>query len=139
MKKMILFVVSLLALGLSAMVQAEERPRHFKSKPSETLEQAVANFSEYNGKLAELLTKEALSPHDLYQVHELTYTLENALETINAEFTELAKTLEAIHVASESGDAKKSKEEGLKGTSTGSGWLEKIKDLCRRSRRCPDR
>jgi hypothetical protein len=114
MKKMILFVVSLLALGLSAMVQAEERPRHFKSKPSETLEQAVANFSEYNGKLADLLTKEALSPHDLHQVHELTYTLENALEIINAEFTKLAKTLEAIHIASESGDAKTTKEEGAR-------------------------
>jgi hypothetical protein len=47
-------------------------------------------------------------------VHELTYTLENALETINAEFTELAKTLEATHVASESGDAKKTKEEGTR-------------------------
>lgn len=114
MRKMTLFVAGLLASGLSTVAQAEERPSHFKGKPAETLEQAVANFSEYNGKLAELLVKETLSPHDLYQVHELTYTLENALEAINAEFIELARTLEAIHVASESGDAKKTKEEGAR-------------------------
>lgn len=114
MKKMTLLVAGLFALGLSAVVQAEERPDHFKGRPSETLEQAVANFSEYNGKLADLLTKDALSPNDLHQVHELTYTLENALEKINAELTELAKTLEAVHVASESGDAKTTKEEGAR-------------------------
>lgn len=114
MKKMTLLVAGLFALGLSAVLQAEERPDHFKGKPSETLEQAVANFSEYNGKLADLLAKDALNPHDLHQVHELTYTLENALEKINAELTELAKTLEAVHVASESGDAKTTKEEGAR-------------------------
>lgn len=114
MKKMTLLVAGLFALGLSAVVQAEARPDHFKGRPSETLEQAVANFSEYNGKLADLLTKDALSPNDLHQVHELTYTLENALEKINAELTELAKTLEAVHVASESGDAKTTKEEGAR-------------------------
>lgn len=82
MKKITFLITSLFALSLSAMIQAEERPDHFKGKPSETLEQAVANFSEYNGKLADLLAKDALSPQDLHQVHELTYTLENALEKI---------------------------------------------------------
>ncbi|HBZ30747.1 MAG TPA: hypothetical protein DEO56_09165 [Nitrosomonas nitrosa] len=96
------------------MIQAEERPDHFKGKPSETLEQAVANFSEYNGKLADLLAKDALSLQDLHQVHELTYTLENALEKLNAELTELANTLEAVHVASENGDAKTTKEQGAR-------------------------
>lgn len=38
-------------------------------------------------------------------VHELTYTLENALEKITTEFTALAETLEAIHVASETADS----------------------------------
>lgn len=112
MKKITFLITSLFALSFSAMIQAEERPDHFKGKPSETLEQAVANFSEYNGKLADLLAKDALSPHDLHQVHELTYTLENALEKLNAELVELANTLEAVHVASESGDAKTTQEQG---------------------------
>ncbi|MCW5599326.1 MAG: hypothetical protein KIT59_09470 [Nitrosomonas sp.] len=114
MKKIAFLITSLLALSLSTMAQAEERPDHFKGKPSETLEQAVVNFSEYNGKLADLLAKDALSPQDLHQVHELTYTLENALEKINAELTELANTLEAVHVASENGDAKTTKEQGAR-------------------------
>lgn len=114
MKKIPFLLTSLLALSLSTMAQAEERPDHFKGKPSETLEQAVVNFSEYNGKLADLLAKDALSPQDLHQVHELTYTLENALEKINAELTELANTLEAVHVASENGDAKTTKEQGAR-------------------------
>ena len=114
MKKIAFLITSLLALSLSTMAQDEESPDHFKGKPSETLEQAVVNFSEYNGKLADLLAKDALSPHDLHQVHQLTYTLENALEKINAELTELANTLEAVHVASENGDAKTTKEQGAR-------------------------
>ena len=112
MKKITFLITSLFALSLSAMIQAEERPDHFKGKSSETLEQAVANFSEYNGKLADLLAKDALSPQDLHQVHELTYTLENALEKLNAELVELANTLEAVHVASENGDAKTTQVQG---------------------------
>lgn len=39
----------------------------------------MANFSEYNQRLAELLTQDELAITDLGTVHELTYTLENAL------------------------------------------------------------
>lgn len=38
------------------------------------------------------------------QIHELTYTLENALEKIDREMQTLTKTLEALHVASETAD-----------------------------------
>ena len=37
-------------------------------------------------------------------MHQLTYTLENALGKINQELAKLAETLEAVHVASETGD-----------------------------------
>ena len=46
--------------------------------------QAVANFSEYNGKLEGLIQQEHLSPQDMHEVHMLTYTLENALAKIQA-------------------------------------------------------
>jgi len=114
MKKLIFLTIYVFALGFSALTLADDRPDHFKGKPAETLEQAVANFSEYNGKLAKILAKDTLSPKELHLVHELTYTLENALEKINAEFVELAKMLETVHMASETADAKTVKHQGLR-------------------------
>lgn len=114
MKKLTLLITSIFALSFPALTMADDRPNHFKGKPAETLERAVVNFSEYNGKLAEILAKDALGPQELQQIHELTYTLEIALEKINTELTELAKTLEVVHVASESADAKMVKTKGLR-------------------------
>ncbi|WP_369412997.1 DUF6746 family protein [Halomonas alkalisoli] len=41
---------------------------------------------------------------DLGTIHELTYTLENALEKINEEVNTMAVTLEEVHLGSETGD-----------------------------------
>ena len=114
MKKLVFLTTSVFVLIFSTLTFADERPDHFKGKPAETLEQAVANFSEYNNKLAKILAKDSLSPEELHSVHELTYTLENALEKINAEFVELAKILETVHVASETADAKTVKNQGTR-------------------------
>ncbi len=98
------------ALGLGAalfaagIAHADERPEHFKGKPAETLEVAVANFAEYNERLAAVLAAETLSDEDFVTIHELTYTIENALGRINQEVQGLAEMLEEIHVASESFD-----------------------------------
>lgn len=101
-----------LCLVVSGIAQGDdERPDHFKGKPARTLDEAVANFSEYNDRLAALLEKE-LSPQDAHQVHELTYTLENALEKIRSEFSELSTMLENVHVASEHADVATIKTEG---------------------------
>jgi hypothetical protein len=73
---------------------------HFEGKPAATLEQAVANFAEYNGKLKAILAGK-VSDADLAEVHQLTYTLETALKKINEEMAGLASTLEEVHLASE--------------------------------------
>lgn len=112
MKNLALLMATVVTLGFTPLAPADERPDHFEGKPAETLEQAVVNFTEYNTKLKELLAQETLSPQDLHEVHQLTYTLENALAKINTEFAGLEKTLEAIHVASESADAKTVKTQG---------------------------
>lgn len=92
----------LLSLGTSSWATEDgQRQSHFKGKPSATLEQAVTNFKVHNAKLAKLLAKDKLSPQDALEVHELTYTLENALEKIRGDLTELADVLEEVHVASE--------------------------------------
>src|SRR5210317_901812 len=94
-----------LLMSLSMLAHAEDRPTHYKSEPSETLEQAVQNFSEYNRKLEVLLNKEKLTAAEMATVHQLTYTLENALNKINAELDKLSETLEVVHKASETVDA----------------------------------
>lgn len=104
MKKLTLLMAAVMVLGIAPLTLADERPEHFEGKPAPTLEQAVVNFSEYNVKLAELLAQETLTAQDLHEIHQLTYTLENALAKINEEFAGLANTLEAIHIASESND-----------------------------------
>ncbi len=85
--------------------------QHFKGLPAPDLATAVANFSEYNTRLeAKLASK--LTDEDLAEIHELTYTLENALEKIEDELEELAETLEEVHVASENFDREKLKKNG---------------------------
>ncbi|WP_205341369.1 DUF6746 family protein [Denitrificimonas caeni] len=91
------FAVSLVVAG-SAI--ADESTAHFKGLAAPDLQTAVANFSEYNKRLEDVLSGE-LTDMDLVKVHELTYTLENALEKINVDLEELANTLEKVHVASE--------------------------------------
>lgn len=76
---------------------------HFKGEPANTLEQAIANFSEYNHKLDQVLTEE-LTPETMNEVHQLTYTLENALQKLDNEIDELEETLEKVHKASEHTD-----------------------------------
>lgn len=104
MKARVLMMAALIASASPALM-ATERPEHYKGQASETLPQAVSNFSEYNEKLAVLIEQDDLTPAELHQVHELTYTLENALGKIQAELEGLAQTLEEVHMASEKSDA----------------------------------
>lgn len=100
-------------LAFSAHSFAEERVEHFKGLPAPDLATAVKNFSEYNALLAEQLNGE-LTPLTLHEVHQLTYTLEIALEKINEEVSALADTLEEVHIASETDAPEKLAEEGKK-------------------------
>lgn len=111
-------------LGVTLSVHADQRPDHFEGKPAESLAEAVASFSEYNQKLADIVAKSELSAADMVEVHELTYTLENALEKIRSELDMLADVLEEVHVASERLDAEKIKSEGLK-------YLETAREVIR--------
>lgn len=100
-------------LVFSANSFATERIDHFKGLPSPDLATAVKNFSEYNDLLAKQLAGE-LTPQALAEIHQLTYTLEVALEKIGDEIKALADTLEEVHVASETSEPEKLAEEGKK-------------------------
>lgn len=91
--------------------EALQRPDHFKGLEAPTLEVAVANLSSYNQKLKQRLESD-MTTNDMVAIHELTYTLENALETISKELKNIAELLEEVHVASETFDAKTAKSSG---------------------------
>ncbi len=103
MKRSIVVTAAASLLAFAPFAFATERYDHFKGKPSETLVEAVRNFSECNEKLEAVLNGK-LDDNAMHTVHELTYTLENALEKINSELAALADTLEEVHQASERHD-----------------------------------
>lgn len=74
---------------------------HYAPQPSETLEQALSNFSEYNKIMATILAKDSLTPNDMEDVHQLSYTLEVALAKLIVDSEDLAVRLEYVHQASE--------------------------------------
>ena len=92
------------AAGLSFVTKADERPDHYEGEPSETLEQALTNFSGTNARIAKILAHDEVTLNDLAKIHEMTYTLENALERIDDEYAALQEQLEQFHLASEGTD-----------------------------------
>ena len=104
MKVMNYLAAAALSFGVATMAKAET-VEHFEGKNAESLEEAVTNFKLYNQRLESLLKKDSMSADDVTKVHELTYTLENALAKINDELGKLAVTLEEVHLASEKYDA----------------------------------
>ncbi|HYC06084.1 MAG TPA: DUF6746 family protein [Azospirillaceae bacterium] len=112
MKVMKFVVVAMMLGSLVGTARAEAPVDHYERKPSATLAQAVANFSEYNAKLAALLEKKDLTPQELEAIHEITYTLEVALQKMNSDMARLADTLERLHKASENHDAAGTRKHG---------------------------
>lgn len=111
------------ALSFSLVTLSHADPvEHFEGRSAETLEQAVSNFNKGNARLDKLLSQDSLSAADVAAIHELTYTLENALGKINADLDALAVTLEEIHLGSEDNDAARVKAQGDK-------YLTVTKDL----------
>ena len=104
------FIVVLL-ICLSSTVLAE-KVDHFEGEASPTLEIALTNLTNYNAKLEQLVLQETLTPEDFHQIHELTYTLENAMGRLAEEQARLSVILEEVHLASESGDTAIVKENG---------------------------
>jgi len=96
-----LFTTTAAALLLAAPAFAQDDVDHYAAEPSETLEEAVANFSEYNARMAEVLAKDELDAVDMETIHELTYTIEVALAKINERTESMAVTLEEVHLSSE--------------------------------------
>ncbi|WP_416886536.1 DUF6746 family protein [Marinospirillum sp.] len=106
------YLIAACALLFVATAAQADRPDHFRGLPADTLQEAVQNFSEYNQRLAAVLENRNLGRAQMAEVHQLTYTLENALEKIQAEVNALVDTLEELHIASEGTDARDMQRKG---------------------------
>lgn len=97
------FFCSLALFVSSSAALASDRPDHFKGKEAKTLAEAVANFKEANQRFAQLQAA-PLTPEAMAEIHQLTYSMEVALEKIHQETAELKVVLEEVHIASEKMD-----------------------------------
>ncbi len=93
--------------------EEQERPDHYKGKPSENLVQALNNLREYN-KLLKAELQGEVTPQNMAEIHQLTYTLERALERLDDEIDEMKDVLEEVHLGSEHMDFDKVKKNGAK-------------------------
>lgn len=104
-----LFLITLaLFLTVTGTLAADElspegRP-HFSGKEADSVEEAFHQFDEGNEKLKKYFEGDTIEGADLAHIHELTYTLENALAEMRDALNTLATTLEQVHLASERGD-----------------------------------
>lgn len=94
-------VLGVALLGSGTASATDNRPAHFKGVASPDLVTALSNLTEYNQRLAEILKNKQLTPANMNDVHQLTYTLENALQRIEKEVEDMAEILERVHIASE--------------------------------------
>lgn len=81
-----------------------QRIDHYEALPAESLEQALTNLDSHGRELAALIAKGTLDTEDMVKIHELTYTLENALERLRNELEQTADVLEEVHLGSETMD-----------------------------------
>ena len=65
------------------------------------MEQAFLNLRQKNQELSALLKSKKLTASELNKIHQLTYTLENALEKIAHDVKSIQVSLESLHKASE--------------------------------------
>ncbi|RUO71527.1 hypothetical protein CWI79_01790 [Pseudidiomarina salinarum] len=89
------------SFSAAAAPLSEERPDHFEGKSSETLEQAMSNLAEYNAKLHAMLANGDLTPKQMGEIHQLTYTLEEALAKLKDEVETMQEQVETVHLGSE--------------------------------------
>lgn len=95
-------ITGLFLLFNSSLAFSKSSEQHFASLSSPDIKTAKCNIKAYNEKLNALTTKSEISAIDMVKVHELTYTLEDALKRLVEDLSTAANELEKAHKASES-------------------------------------
>lgn len=112
MTKILLTVLTGMIWASSA--NADDEYRHFPSIAAPNTVTALANLAKYNQSLQAITSQSSISPEDMVKIHELTYTLENAVHRLQQDLNEIADELEKVHKASEVLDSKVIKDAGSK-------------------------
>ncbi len=99
--RIVLLVSALLIVISVPLSAASDRVEHFEGQSAESLKEALDHLHRYNARLAALIDADEITAETSYEVHELTYTLENALGRLTKELGVVQETLEKVHLASE--------------------------------------
>ena len=95
--------------------------KHFKGEKPETMAEAIAIIEKYNAQLEGRIQYE-LTPYTMAEIHQMTYSLENALEFIDDHLDQTQENLEKVHIASETNDSETVQQKGKE-------YLQGTKDL----------
>lgn len=109
-----LVLTALLSLPLISATSAAADVDHFTGKTAKDLKSALCNLDKYNQRLAQLVNKKRLKLEDLAEIHQLTYTLEVAVQKTQQELNVIAEELEFVHKGSEHANFDKVKKSGAK-------------------------
>lgn len=99
------YLATPIALALFALTATAQEVDHYEPVPSETLAEAMENLATYNARVEEVLARDELSVSDMEEIHQYTYTMEQAVARIATSMEEIAELLEEVHLASEGDDA----------------------------------
>lgn len=90
-----------LLLSLTSIASDKKQYSHFPAQSSPNLETALCNIASYNKLLTQITQKKEMSVEDMVRIHELSYTLENAVSKLSSDLAQAAVDLEEVHLASE--------------------------------------
>jgi|AntRauMFilla1563_2_1112583.scaffolds.fasta_scaffold29718_1 hypothetical protein len=96
-----IFAAFCLTLSAASFASDDRQYDHFPGLKAPTMAIALCNISRYNELLAQIIQKDEISVADMTNVHELTYTLENAIGKLSEDLLEAKVDLEQVHLASE--------------------------------------
>ena len=101
---------SIFALSiLTASAVSASEVRHYKGQDVNTVEEAIAVLQEYNPKLQAILDSDEIKPQDMGKIHEMTYSMENALKILEGSLKITQRNLEELHLSSERMETEKAK------------------------------
>lgn len=109
--------IAILSALIATPLYAEENVEHYEAQKIETSEQAIKVLQDNNAKIAVVLKKDTLAGSDLEAIHEISYTLEAAIDKLIAEksgapeqLEQIDEAIQAVHYASENHEEAKVRE-----------------------------
>ena len=119
MKKIISFIAVIALFGAIYFLTLSEEKRvaHYEAQTLQSKEHAVQVLRDNNAKIAKILATEEVGTSELENIHEISYTLEAAIDKLIAEkaggsdqLEDIDEAIQAVHYASENHEEAKVRE-----------------------------